>query len=225
MRPMGRRSRVALVGLLGAMALLPGVPAESAETNRTEIEISTRGIDTGETALGDLVADAIRMSAKADVAFIPAAAFTEMPLTITVGPFTIARLMQALEYKIESIVLVKLTGEQIRAALEHGLSLYPKANPSFLQMSGLTVTARQGGESDKHVVSIKIGGDPLVAGKTYKVAMPLTLANGALAYFKYWKKSDMEKDTDTTLERALTSYLADHDTITKGDERLVAKNK
>jgi hypothetical protein len=55
--------------------------------------------------------------------------------------------------------------------------------------------------------------------------MPAPLANGALAYFKIWKKSDMDKDTGKTLEDALHDYLADHKTIAKGEERLVVKSK
>jgi 2',3'-cyclic-nucleotide 2'-phosphodiesterase (5'-nucleotidase family) len=140
MRPVGRRIRVALVGFLGALALMPGMPAAgSAETNRTEIELSTKDIGAKEVALGDLVADAIRASAKADAAFIPAAAFTEMPVTIKAGAFTASDLLKALDYKNENIGLVKLTGEQIRGALEHSLELYPKSISSFLQISGLTV--------------------------------------------------------------------------------------
>lgn len=226
MKPVGRCNRVALVCLLVTLAWLPGVPvAGSADTNHTDTELSTRDIGDKETALGTLVADAIRASAKADAAFIPAAAFTEMPMTIKVGPFTVADLLKALEYKNENIALMKLTGEQIRRALEHSLYLYPRSISSFLQISGLTVTVNPDGDGDKHVVSIKIDGDALVAGKTYKVAMPLTLANGALFYLKYWKKSDMDKDTEKTLESAITDYLADHKTITKGEERLVAKSK
>jgi 5'-nucleotidase/UDP-sugar diphosphatase len=226
MKPAGRRITVALVGLLGALALVSGASAAgSGDTNRTDVELSTRDVGARETALGDLVADAIRASAKADAAFIPAATFTEMPITIKVGAFTAADLLKTLEYKNESIALVKLTGDQLRGAMEHSLVLYPKSNSSFLQISGLTVTVNPDGDNDRHVVSIRVGGDPIAAGKTYRVAMPLTLANGALTYFKYWKKSDLEKDTEKTLESVITSYLADHKTISKGDERLVAKKQ
>ena len=226
MKPVGRRVWVALVGLLGALVLMPGVPAAgSADTYRTDTELSTKDIGAKETAMGDLVADAIRASAKADVAFIPAAAFTDMAVTIKIGAFTAADILKTLEYKNENIGLVKLTGDQIRAALEHGLYLYPKPNSGFLQTSGLTINVNPNGDSDHRITAIKIDGDPLVGSKTYHVAMPMTLANGALAYFKYWKKSDLEKDTEKTLESAITGYLTDHKSIAKGDDRLVAKNK
>lgn len=228
----GRSATVphALARLIGVCALLcllylPGyssLPAH-AQGNRTDVELSTKDISLKESALGSLAADAIRASAKADAAFIAASSFTEDTISIKPGALTVGDLLKTLEYKGDTIAIVKLTGEQIRAALEHGLYLYPKSNSGFLHTSGIVATINPTAGGEKHVISIKINGSALDAGKTYKVAMPAPLANGALAYFKVWKKSDLDKDTGKTLENALTAYLVDHKTITKGDERLVAK--
>lgn len=214
-----------LLGLLGALLLLPGAGAlAQSDTVKTEIELSTKEIDAKENALGSLIADAMRDSANADAAFIAASAFADAT-TIPKGSASIANILKALEYKSDTVVIVKLTGTQITRAMEHGLYLYPKSNSGFLQFSGLTVTVNPDAEKEKRVVSVKVDGSALDANRVYKVAMPAPLANGALAYFKIWKKSDIDKDTGKTLEAVVTSYLREHKTISKGDERLVIKGK
>jgi 2',3'-cyclic-nucleotide 2'-phosphodiesterase (5'-nucleotidase family) len=221
MKPWGRRT-VVLAGLLGLLALSQCPAAVgSADSIRTEVELSTKDADSKESALANVVADAIRGSAKSDAAFIAASSFNEV--TLPKGTVGAADILKALEYKDDSIVLVKLTGDQITRALEHGLYLYPRSNSGFLQVSGLVVTINPNGEKERRVVSVKIDGDPLETGKTYHVAMPAPLANGALAYFKIWNKTAIEKDTNKTLETAIRAYLSDRKTITKGDDRLVIK--
>ncbi|MCW3052984.1 MAG: 5-nucleotidase, C-terminal domain [Chthonomonadales bacterium] len=224
MRPFGRRS-VALVGLIGTMAFsLCVAAAGSADAQRsTDVELTTKEIGLKENVLGDVVADAIRARAKADVALIDASAFEEQ-VSIPKGKFSDSDLLKALSYKSDNIFVLKLTGEQLRSALEHGLFLYPKFNSAFLQFSGMTVTVNPAGGAEKHVVSIKVNGDTLDSSKTYSVAMRAPLANGGLAYSKIWKNSD-KKDTQQTLEAAITAYLSDHPTVTKGEDRLVPKGK
>lgn len=224
MRPYGRRS-VALVGLIGAMAFPLCVAAAGLpDTPRsTDVDLTTKEIGMKETVLGDVVADAIRTNAQADVALIDASAFEEQ-VTVPRGKFTDADLLKALSYKSDNIFVLKLTGEQLRLALEHGLFLYPKFNSAFLQFSGMTVTVNAEGGADKHVVGVRVNGDALENSKIYAVAMRAPLANGGLAYSKIWKNS-AKKDTGKTLEAAITSYLSDHPTITKGDDRLVTKGK
>ncbi len=224
MRPFGRRS-FALVGLIGTMAFgLCVAAAGSVDTQKsTEVELTTKEIGLKENVLGNVVADAVRESAKADISLIDASAFEEQ-VSVPKGKFTTADLLKALSYKSDNIYVLKLTGEQVRAALEHGLFLYPKFNSAFLQFSGLMVTVNPDGGADKHIVSVKVGGDALENSKTYTVAMRAPLANGGLAYSKIWKSSE-KKDTEKTLEAAITAYLKDHAAITKGDERLVTKGK
>lgn len=225
MRVFGRPV-VALFGLLAGMSFWPGmaVPTRADETVRSEVELSTKDIGDKETALGDLMADALRAEAHSDAAFIAASSFTDIS-PIPKGSVTGADILKSLEYGGDNVVVVKLTGDQIRRALEHSLYLYPKFNSGFLHVSGLIVVLNPDAEPEGRIISIKIDGGSLQAGKVYRVAMPAPLANGALAYFKFWKKSDIDKDTGKTLEDAVHDYLADHKTLAKGEERLVVKSK
>ncbi len=196
-----------------------------ADTYRSDVELSNREIAMRQVPLGDLVADAVRASAHADAALVPASAFSETSMTLARGGFALGDALKSLEYKSETIAIVKLTGEQIRAALENSLYQYPVRSNALLQTSGLLVSFSASAPSGRRVTSVKINGADAQPGKTYRVAMPISLANGGNAYFKYWKKSDTEKDTGVTLEAALTAYLNDHKTIAKGEDRLVASSK
>lgn len=201
-------------------------PKESATATtayRTEVGLSVDKIGSQETALGGLVADALREAAHADAAFIPAASFRSDASAISPGSFSPNDVVQMLDFRSETIAVVKLTGAQIRRALAHAFLLYPQENSSFLQFSGLTVTIAPNAEDQERIVSVRIGGQPLVDTQAYRVAMPLTLANGALAYFKYWDKSDIVQTLDTSLEQAVKDYLKNHPVITKGEDHLVEK--
>lgn len=223
MRPYGRRT-VALVGLFVTIALGLGAnTAGYADTLKAEVELSTKEVGSKECVLGDAVADAIRSAVKSDAAFIAADYFNEV--TYQKGNTSTADVLKSLVMPGDTISIVKLTGEQIQRGMERSLFLYPKFNSGFLQVSGMIVTFKPDADADKRVVSIKINGDTLESGKTYKVAMPTPLAKGGLAYFKIWKSGDIDKQSDTTLQMAVTTYLTDHKTLAKGDERLVIKAK
>ncbi len=214
------KTLAACAAVAGLLAVMGG--AARAQAYHAEADLTNKEVGSNQVLLGNLVADAVRASAKTDLAFVSASAFTEAPVSVAHGGFGLPDVMKTLEYKGDVIAIVKLTGAQIRAALEQSLYQYPGRNVGFLQTSGLTVTFNPSAPGNKRVVGVKIGGSALEAGKTYRVAMPAPLANGSHGYFKFWQKSDIEKTTDVTLEAALTSYLNDHKTITKGENRLVA---
>lgn len=219
---MVRARRVLFVVTLIVLALVfsrSGAGAQTKSTLQVASELTTKNVRSEESNLADLVADAIRSVDKCDIALMPAIGFTETVLPK--GSATTDDVLKALEYRNDMVVLVKLTGDQIRRALEHGLALLPQKNPAFLQVSGLSVTVDPSADRSKRVSSVKVGKDALQDSKTYVVAMPSPLANGALAYFKIWSKTDISKETTRTVEEAVTGYLAKQKTIgQKGEERI-----
>lgn len=223
MRPIGRRT-IALVGLFSAISLILGTPTFArADTLKAEAELTTKDIGSKENITGNLIADSIRAAVKCDAAFVAADYFNEV--TIPKGAVSNTDILRALVMPGDTISIVKLTGDQMQRGMERSLFLYPKFNSGFLQISGLVVTFKSESDADKRVISIKVNGDTLEPGKTYQVAMPTPLAKGGLAYFKIWKPSDIQKESDQTLQTAVNSYLMDHKTISKGEERLIAKGK
>lgn len=228
----GRRSfavTLLLAIVVGTFCATAGLGDTLGDTFRSDVDLSSKEIASRETALGDLIADAVRASVKCDAAFVAADYFNEIQLPK--GSLTGADVLKALVIPGDEISVVKLTGDQIQRAMEFSLFLYPKPNSGFLQVSNMTVTFRPDANADKRIVSIKINGDALETTKTYLVAMPTPLAKGGLAYFKFWKPSDIEKDTykstdkPKTLHVAVLAYIAEHKTFTKGEDRLIAKGK
>lgn len=199
--------------------------ASSADTYQAASDLTNREITTKELPLGDLVADAVRGAAQADVAFVHSSVFAEKPVTLSRMGFTLAELLKTVDYTDDNIGIVKLTGVQVRDALENSLYLYPSPNGALLQTSGLVTSFNPTSQPGKRVLSVKINGATLENAKTYRVAMPMALANGAQGYFKYWKKADLVKNTGINLEIAMTSYLNQHKIIAKGEDRLVATTK
>lgn len=226
----GRRWIFAPVVAVSAAAMLFFIASNGrADTIKTEAELTTKEIGTKESRLGETIADALRDAAKADVAFLAASSFTE-DITLPKGKAETADFVKALDFKGDAITVLKLTGAQIRKAMEHSLYLYPKTNSGFLQFAGMKVVVNPDADKESRVVSIAIDDEPIKNDKTYKVAMPAPLADGALGYSKIWKKSDIDKDAEKdlkekTLESAVTNYLKGKKSLAKGEDRLVVKGK
>lgn len=218
-------SRLLLALLLTlALLLLSRVSAGAAPQQPSGItvenDLSTLNVRTEESNLADVVVDAIRAVEKSDIAFMPASAFKE--LTIAKGTANVSDFINCLMYPDDTVVIVKLTGAQIKQALERSLSLTPQKNSAFLQVSGMTMNVDPNGGKDNRITSVKIAGVPMDNSKTYRVAMPSPLANGALAYFKVWSKSNIDHDTNKAVSSAIATYLASHPSISgKGDNRIV----
>ncbi len=186
-------------------------------------ELATKNVRAEESNLADVVLDAIRDVDKTDAALVAASSFVE--LTIPKGTITPNDILKALEYKDDTVVVVKLTGLQIRRALEHGLTLLPQKNSAFLQVSGVFANIDASAEKDKRVTSLRVGSSTVKDDKNYTVAMPSPLANGALGYFKVWDKAKaIDHDTNKTLGQAVTDYLSGVKSLgAKGEDRLAIK--
>ncbi|HEY0866911.1 MAG TPA: 5'-nucleotidase [Fimbriimonas sp.] len=130
-------------------------------------------------------ADALRSHVNSDGAFLAAGLVKQN--------FQADRLESILQYPTDEVVVLNLTGAQIRKAFERSLSLYPQPNTSFLQISGFEVTYNKSGLPNQRVVSVTAGGSELQDGKTYSVAMPSSLGRGGLGYFKIWDKSNIDQ--------------------------------
>ena len=157
-----------------------------------------------ETAFGRLTADALRAAGKADVGLINAGALR--PGTLESGPIERADLAPLLAFGEDPVVTVVLTGAQLRAALERAASVYPTASPAFLQVAGLSASFDANGSVGARVGAIQVGGRALDEQKTYRAAMPVSLAQGAAGYFNIWNGAQNTK-TEVQLIDAVGGYI------------------
>lgn len=174
---------------------------------------------SGPNPVAQMVADAMRAAAGADVAFIAAGFFVSGSLD---GPPSAEKLNKLLSYPGEEIYVLSLTGEQITKALERSLSLLPQPNRAFLQVSGLKVEYSAKAPANSRVKRVLVGDKVLDTGKSYRVAVPATLARGALGYFTVWQREQISEQTGVTVETAVRRLLDGKSTWPLGEQdRLV----
>ncbi len=127
-----------------------------------------------ESALGDLVSDAVRAGTGADVALINAGAM-RLDDVIPPGPIT--------NYDLESIFLFAdetrmvtfpIPASRLREVLEHGVSDGSLGKGGFLQVSGVRFTYDPGKPSGSRIVGdlTRPGGSALATRDTVTVAFP-----------------------------------------------------
>lgn len=174
--------RRALVGLLLLLASALALPQE--------------GPDVGAHTASQSAADVLRQFAGTDAAVIAAGLLNKN--------FDQDNLATLIQYPTDGIVVLNLTGAEIKQALERSVSLYPQPNPSFLQLSGIEATFSKNAPIGQRIVSATIGGSKLDEKKTYTVAMPESLGQGGSGYFKIWDTSKIAKSFDkATVESVL----------------------
>jgi len=138
------------------------------------------------------IADVLREAAGAEAGLI-AAGMIKTGNDTDLGSF--------LRYPTDEVAVVELKGSQLRSALSRSVSLFPSPYDSFLQLSNMEATFRKSATPDNRLETVMLGGQKLDDSRTYKVAMPLTLARGGLGYFRIWDKKQITKTLDgVTLE-------------------------
>lgn len=153
--------------------------------------------DAGSEAhpVAQAAADAIRDAAGADGAFVAAGLLKDGVLR--------GDLASIFQYPTDDIVVVRLTGAEVRQALERSVSSYPSSSRSFLQLSGFVVTFSASKPAESRILDIVVDGKKLDPNATYDIAMPESLARGALGYFRIWNSSRIARSLNTTIESAL----------------------
>jgi 5'-nucleotidase len=137
---------------------------------------------TGETNLGDLIAEAYRLATDAEIGLVNGGTIRSDRL-YGPGPITKADVDAMLPFN-NSIVALELSGQAIRAGIEHGLSKLgaAKADGRFLQVAGMKFRYAPEGPPGSRLIDIHVGGETLDDRKSYVVAMSRYLADGGDGY-------------------------------------------
>ena len=143
----------------------------------TEVDLDGKNVRTGETNLGDYIADVMRQTAGAEVGLINGGTIRT---GIVQGKITVKDIYAVLPFD-NYLVAISLTGAQLKAALEHGVS---RLEPSggFPQVSGLTFTYSRSAPAGSRVKDVTVGGRPRDPQKEYVVATNDFLVAGGDGY-------------------------------------------
>ncbi len=158
----------------------------------------------GETALGDLVADAMLWHTRklgTDFAIQNAGGIRTDLMT---GPITKERVYELLPFE-DTLVVLTLKGPEVRALFDH-IGAISSTSGAFPQVSeGLTFTVDR---DTKRCRDIRINGVPFDPQRTYKVATNSYLAHGGDGYRMFLKAVDTY-DTSAFQTEALIAYIED----------------
>lgn len=151
---------------------------------RTDVELDARSKSnrTRETNVADFVADAYRRVTGADVALINGGSI-RADLTYEPGELT-RRDVASISPFPDPVLMLKITGATLRAALEQGVSRSAEdAEPGrFPQVSGMRYKFDASRPAGSRLIEVTIAGAPLDDTKEYTVATTGFVAGGGDGY-------------------------------------------
>jgi 5'-nucleotidase len=123
-------------------------------------------VRTGETNLGNLIAEALKDVAGSDVALTNGGGIRT---SIDVGDITKGEVLTVLPFG-NTVRVIELTGADLIAAIENGLAEAPEANGAFPHIAGMTVEYDSSKEAGSRVVSLMVDGVAVDEAATYTLA-------------------------------------------------------
>lgn len=190
------------------------------ETNRVmgrtqvDLEGESEAVRTRETNFGDLLADMMLKQTGAEVAFVNGGAIRG---TIPAGPVTFKQVMRTLPYN-DSLVTVRLTGAELRKALENSVSRMPETG-RFLQVAGLSFVFDAAAPPGARVKQIHVGGAPLNSERDYTVAVNSFVAAGGDG-FSMFPQARGRTEHQTMLRDLLAKALESEPVDVRTDGRI-----
>ena len=143
-----------------------------------DVEIATLGepldsrepiVRGGEAAIGNLIADALRIENHADIAMINGGGIRAGKQYAAGAKLTRRDILSELPFGNRSVV-TDITGKALIAALENGLSLAEQKAGRFPQISGIKVIASLAAPAGMRVQSVEFDGVALDEARLYRVA-------------------------------------------------------
>jgi 5'-nucleotidase len=138
-------------------------------------------VRTEETNLGNFVADMMRRATSADVAIFNSGTL-RCDSVLPAGDIRAKDLVAVLPM-CDALVVLQVTGSQLRVALENGVSQYPRLEGRFPQVSGVSFTFDASLPPNSRIVGdIKVGGRIALPDATFKVVMKEYMSKGKDGY-------------------------------------------
>ena len=192
----------------------------------TDVELDTRkaSVRTGETAFGNLTADAMRKAVDADVAFTNGGGIRGN--TVYDAGHKITRRDVLTELPFGNVTMkLELPGSTILEALEHAYSKAPEAAGHFAHVSNIKAEIDTAKEAGGRVSNVIVGGEPLDPSKTYTVATNDFMGRGGDGYGMLRAgKNLIDKDSAKLMANDVMVYVRELGTVKTGiDGRLTIK--
>jgi 5'-nucleotidase / UDP-sugar diphosphatase len=193
-------------------------------TTTVALDSNTATVRTREAAIGNLFADAMRAGTHADAALLNGGGIRAGRLYDPGARISQGDILAELPFN-NRVVVVEISGADLRRAIENGLSLLPRPSGRFPQVSGIAVAFELAREPGSRIVSMQVGGAPLDEGKIYRLAILDYLARGGDDYVMFRDAKRITPDNDAPLMvNEVVEYLRRIGTASTGIEgRVVGK--
>lgn len=166
----------------------------------TEVELDSRNatVRTREAAIGNLFADAMRVSMKADAAVINGGGIRSGKVYAPGTMITLKDILAELPFN-NRVVVVEMTGAALLEAMENGLAQVPVPAGRFPQVSGMKIVFDPKLPIRKRVLSLEVAGRPVQPEKIYRIAILDFLARGGDDYTTFRAAKRVTPDVDAPL--------------------------
>jgi len=189
-----------------------------------ELDSRSAMVRSQETAMGNLIADAIRDSTGADIAITNGGGIRANRQYAAGSSLSRRDILSELPFG-NATVMVEITGKDVRDALENGLSQVDNRAGRFPQVSGLKLVYDPKATAGNRIVSLEIGGKPYDPGAKYKVASNDFMFTGGDGYAALGRGRTLIGKTDGTLmANVVMVYIRKKGKVdVKVEGRIVAK--
>jgi 2',3'-cyclic-nucleotide 2'-phosphodiesterase (5'-nucleotidase family) len=178
------------------------------EIGTTEAPLDSRRttVRAEEAALGNLITDAMREAVGADVAITNGGGI-RADRTYDPGTMLTRRDIQSELPFGNKTILIEVTGADLRAALENGVSEVEDGGGRFPHVSGLTFTYDASKPAGERVTEVLVGGAPLDDAATLKLATNDFMGKGGDGYAVF---IDKPRIIDTNAGALMARQVIDH---------------
>jgi 2',3'-cyclic-nucleotide 2'-phosphodiesterase (5'-nucleotidase family) len=187
-------------------------------TVAAELDSRNIAVRTGEAAIGNLIADAMRAKTGAVAAVMNGGGIRGGKRYPPGSSITRRDVLAELPFG-NRIVTIDIRGRDLRSALENGFSRLADAAGRFPQVSGMKIEFDPRRPPGKRIVSIRIGGAPLNPKRMYRIATNDFLARGSDGYDSFGKATPLlPADDSPLLANEVMAYLQKLGTVRTGVE-------
>ncbi|WP_368905129.1 bifunctional UDP-sugar hydrolase/5'-nucleotidase [Taklimakanibacter lacteus] len=192
-------------------------------TTTTALDSRRATVRTGEAAMGNLVADALREAVNADVAITNGGGLRGNKEYPAGHALTRKDVLTELPFGNRTMKL-QVSGATLLAALENGFSEIEDGGGRFPQVSGLKVEYDAGKPKGQRVVAVEANGKPLDVNAKYTLATNDFMANGGDGYVVFREAKPLLTVRDAKLmANDLMAYVTARKTISPSVEGRIVK--
>ncbi len=162
------------------------------------LDSRTGAVRSGESAIGNLIADALRAATRADIAIVNGGGIRGDKFYPAGTKHLKRDILDELPFGNKTMLTI-VPGRAILAALENGFSQADRLSGRFPQVSGLSIVANPAAAPGARVKTVSINGEALDPGHDYKLATNDFMARGGDGYGMLAGKTHVSADSGTSL--------------------------